>query len=312
MENGTRDFKALWKILGLAPKDVFSLEKEANRRYMQMLYQEEQIKVYSCLCRSPWCEHCSKFCATSNTIRDRLANLQWDRVRQVVLTVSRGTDASTIMEDIRKRRAIPKLIQSLGLGKRKWLWVLEFHADGYPHWHLFIENDRGRAGMIGKERIQSIWGYGHVWESYPKDSKHWGAITGYHRKAGYFAGETKKHQLTLPFYLMHQNRVRKFGANFKTAAEEKKVFKEESLEKKSVPGTVRRKRDQKPYQERLEECNTTCKVKKGESWLTINVPGSAVRHYAVERLETIDHSTFQGTHSETIDFILELPGKKVI
>lgn len=312
MENGTRDFKALWKILGLAPKDVFSLEKEANRRYMQMLYQEEQIKVYSCLCRSPWCEHCSKFCTTSNTIRDRLATLQWDRVRQVVLTVSRETDASTIMEDIRKRRSIPKLIQSLGLGKRKWLWVLEFHADGYPHWHLFIENDRGRAGMIGKERIQSIWGYGHVWESYPKNAKHWGAITGYHRKAGYFAGETKKHQLTLPAYLMHQNRVRKFGANFKTAAEEKKVFKEESLKGKSVPGTVRRKRDQKPYQERLEGCNTTCKVKKGESWLTIDAPGSDVRNYAMERLETIDHSTFQGAHSETIDFILELPCKKVI
>ena len=312
METGTRDFKALWKILGMAPKDVFALENEANRRYMQELYQEEQIKVYSCLCRSPWCEHCSKFCATANTIRDRLASLQWDRIRQVVLTVSRETDASVTMEDIRKRRAIPKLIQSLGLGKRKWLWVLEFHADGFPHWHLFIENDRGKSGMIGKERIQKLWGYGHVWESYPKDAKHWGAITGYHRKAGYFAGETKKHQLTLPAYLMHQNRVRKFGANFKTPSEEKDVFKKETLKEGGQSMAKGRKREQKPYTDRLKACNTTCKVKKGESWITINAPGSAVRTYASERLESIDHSTFQGTQDETIDFILELPGKTLI
>jgi len=313
MEKGTRDFKSLWKVLGLAPKDVFALEREAHRRYMQKLYQEEQIKVYSCLCRSPWCEHCSKFCETSNTIRDRLSTLQWDRVRQVVLTVSRKTSADIIMENIRKRRAIPKLIQSLGLGERKWLWVLEFHADGFPHWHLFIENDRGKAGMIGKERIQRIWEYGHVWESYPKDAKHWGAITGYHRKAGYFAGESKKHQLTLPDYLMHQNRVRKYGANFKTPVEEKRSNKEIKLAKKATPGKdSKEKRKQKPYHERLISCNTTCKIKRDKSWITIEAPGSAVRAYAMEKLESIDHSTFQGTQDETIDFILELPHKSPI
>lgn len=316
-----RDFKALWRDCGYSPQEIFELEKEAARRSRDHFVQEAQMKVYSCTCRSAWCEHCSKFCATSDTIRDRLSLLDWSSVRQVVLTVSREVPADVAMEKIRKNRSIAKLIKALGLKDRRWLWVLEFHADGYPHWHLFIENRAGKAGMIGKNNVARYWKHGHVWESYPKDKKHWGAITGYHRKAGYFAGETKKHQLTLPPYLMESNRVRKFASNYKNDLMEK--LKRSNKDKDSgvlteaakqdqprKPSKYVKKRVQKSYQDRLSACNTTCKVEKGGSWVIVDAPGSEVRQFAKENLDSIDYQTFQGTHEEIIDFILQIPGHR--
>lgn len=234
--------------------------------------------------------------------------MKWDHVRQVVLTVSRETPAEIAMEEIRKNRVIPNLIRALGLGERRWLWVLEFHADGYPHWHLFIENLRGRPGMIGKERIQKLWKRGNVWESYPKDAKHWGAICGYHRKAGYFGSENKAHQLTLPEYLLNQSRVRKYASNFK-----KEVYKEGSpgtmiADEQSLAKGPGRKRTQKAYRERLKACNTTCKVCKDGAWMSIDAPGSEIREKAETRLETISFKTYQGTHEEIIDFISQVAG----
>lgn len=306
----TRDFKALYKATGLKPSDIFKLEKEGERRTRDDFCQPAQLKVYSCVCRSAWCEHCSKNCATSDTIRDRLSNMRWDQVRQVVLTVSRETPPEVAMESIRKNRAIPKLIKNLGLKDKRWLWVLEFHADGYPHWHLFIENKRGRAGMIGKDRIQTLWKRGNVWESYPKDRKHWGAITGYHRKTGYFAGETKAHQLVLPEYLIDQSRVRKFGSNFKLETKGRVDREKVSSTEKpglSIPVPAKpRKRAQKSYRTRINACNTTCKVEKNGSWMLLGVPGSAVRRYAKERLDSIDFQTFNGTHEEIIDLIIDI------
>lgn len=301
MVDDTRDFKALYRATGMTPKEVFSLENEWERRKREFLCQESQLKVFSCICRSAWCEHCCKFCATSETIRDRLSDMRWDSVRQVVLTVSRETPAPEAMEEIRRTRAIPHLIRSLGLGTRRWLWVLEFHADGYPHWHLFIENTRGRSGLIGKHKIQRLWGRGHVWESYPKTSDHWGAICGYHRKSGYFAGESKAHQLTLPDYLMDQSRVRKFGSNFTLTQGRENIRKDEKTVSSPRP---RPKRVQKPYRERLKGCNTTCKVcKGGVSWDTLPLPGSVIREKASQALDEVDYKTFNGTNDEIVDFI---------
>lgn len=309
-----RDFKALWRDCGLTPQDVFEYEHRADRERRDTLCQEAQIKVFSCNCRSPWCPHCSKFCKSSETIRERLADLQWDRVRQVVLTVSRGTPADEAMEKIRKTRAIPKMIKNLGLKDRRWLWVLEFHADGYPHWHLFIENLRGKAGMIGKSRVQAAWKHGNVWESYPKDEKHWRATTGYHRKAGYFAAEHKAHQLTLPSYLQHQSRVRKFSSNFDVSKRSlQKKVSGNAVEGEKTPANPKpgKKRVQKPYLQRLNECNTTCKVQKGRAWIEVQAPGSKIREAAICKLDAIDYQTFQGDHESIIDFLIEIedPGR---
>ncbi|MCK5795419.1 MAG: hypothetical protein KAH12_11970, partial [Anaerolineales bacterium] len=176
------------------------------------------------------------------------------------------------------------------------------------------------AGMIGKDNVARYWKYGHVWESYPKNKEHWAAITGYHRKAGYFAGETKKHQLTLPVYLMDQSRVRKYSSNYKNELIQK--LKRSNREKDSgviteaakpetprKPSKYGKKRVQRSYSDRLAACNTTCKVEKNGAWMLVNAPGSDVRQFAKERLDMIDYQTFQGTHEEVIDFIIASQGE---
>lgn len=202
---------------------------------------------------------------------------------------------------IRKRRAIARLVKSMGLSGCRWLWVLEFHRGGFPHWHLFIETTRGKGGMIGKKIIQKRWKHGIVWETYAKSEQHWQAICGYHRKAGYFAAETKAHQLELPEYLMGESRVRKYASNFKHPKETPAKPKA-----KVTGGEPRAQRVQKVYKERLAWCDTQAKIRKGGSWLEVPVPGAVVREKADERLEMIDYKTFRGDPEDIIDMIVEL------
>lgn len=298
-----RDYKRIYRALGLTPQEWNEIQRVWERKKKEKLFHTGQIHVYSCLCRSPWCPQCSKTCQTAQKIRNRLSILQWDRVRQVVLTVSRDKTPEESMEEIRRNRAIPKLIQALGLKGYRWLWVLEFHKGGYPHWHLFIETVRGKAGLIGKKKIQSLWKRGIVWETYAKSEKHWRAITGYHKKTGYFGAETKQHQLELPNYLREQNRVRKFASNYKTMGEE---LRKDIIKKDIDKDSCKKRTRQKSYTERLEQCNTKSKIEKDGSYLTVDMPGSQVRELAKKELEQIDYKTYRASREETIDFLIRL------
>ena len=106
------------------------------------------------------------------------------RVRHVILTVSRTWDPSSAYDTIMEEKTIPRLIGAVAPGE-PWLWVLEFHLDGYPHWHVIVEHD----GMIGHRRIADRWSWGLCWESWIRNSRHWGGIVGYFGKGGYFGGD---------------------------------------------------------------------------------------------------------------------------
>jgi hypothetical protein len=299
------DFKNLYRGTGVTPQEWIDLQRLWDRRRKEKLFHTGEINVYSCLCRSPWCPKCAKTCQTAQKIRERLQSLEWNRVRQVILTVSRDKPPQDIMKEIRKERAIPKTVARLGLKGKKWLWVLEFHKGGFPHWHLFIETRPGKEGIIGKKRIQSAWKYGHVWETYAKSVEHWKAITGYHKKTGYFGAETKQHQLELPGYLRKENRVRKFASNFLT--KEENEGKKTIIKKQSNEAETKKRSKAKSYDERLSNCDKTCKVSKAGSWIDVALPGSQVRKMAKEELEEIDYKTYRATKNETIDFISKLP-----
>jgi hypothetical protein len=60
----------------------------------------------------------------------------------------------------RMRRFLARLRKALG--KRfRWCWKLEFHEDGYPHWHLLIEYlERIPVEMLAE--LESWWGLGRV------------------------------------------------------------------------------------------------------------------------------------------------------
>lgn len=296
------DYKAIRKSTGLAPKEWIALQKLATKRANDKMFHSGELNIYSCVCRSPWCKNCAKSAPASETIRRRLTDLDWRATRQIVLTVNREKAPEKSFHHIRERRAIARLVKSMELSECRWLWVLEFHKGGFPHWHLFIETKVGKEGMIGKKFIQKRWKHGLVWETYAKSKEHWGAICGYHRKMGYFAAETKAHQLELPEYLMDQTRVRKYASNYMVSGG--KTAKPPKT--KATGKSSKAKRVQRVYKERLAKCNTTAKVKKGGSWLEVPIAGAKLRDIARDRLEEIDYKTFRGDVADIIDLVVEV------
>lgn len=123
-------------------------------------------------------------------------------------------------EDIRSKRRIPELIRKLKRGRKRkvgnrWIWErrplkvlnwivhLEWHKNGYPHYHVLLEVEGiGYRTRIGGDTIRSIWKPGKfVYETYFKDPKHWRNLVGDFNKTGYFHSE-KDHQGRLPSWAM--------------------------------------------------------------------------------------------------------------
>ena len=213
------------------------------------------VRVRGCLCRSVWCPRCAKISPTNAVIRDRLEVMDWRKVRHCILTVSRESAPSVRFEEVRKNRAIAKTMALLSVGR--WIWILEFHRGGWPHWHVLIENG-GR--MVGHGRLQAAWGRGLVWESPINSENHWRAIMGYHKSKGYLAGEAKGHQLELPEYLRGESRVRKFGASFTVSCPWPRQEQAEGR------GTRRKAAG---YKERFKYCDTETTLLVGGRALTV-------------------------------------------
>jgi len=84
---------------------------------------------------------------------------------------------------------------------------LEWHRDGYPHWHLFVLVDKaGHRGQIGFRKVLPYWEYGRVEEQNIHNQRHWDYLTGYFQKHGYFE-KTKGHQARLPEWARERKKV---------------------------------------------------------------------------------------------------------
>jgi hypothetical protein len=143
----------------------------------------------------------------------RLGDLRWDYVRHIELTVDRGRfrDGEEAFDEITFKRGVGNLVKNLertdGVKVVDWVNVVEWHRDGFPHWHLFVEVERaGKAGMIGHRVIKGRWPFGIVvWETPVKSEEHWKHLKGYFDRRGYF-GEGKGHQSELPQWAKKSNR----------------------------------------------------------------------------------------------------------
>jgi hypothetical protein len=182
-----------------------------------------------------------------------------------------------------------------------WVWILEWHVEGDPHWHLFIQTEKGRKGQIGNEKLLKHWKHGLVFESYIKSRKHWGRFTSYFGNNGYFnpndscQTKDKSHQLELPEWAKNVTyRIRKTGSMVKRSKEkneanrdEKKIENENFVEDKS-------KKDEdappKTYHEILESCgqSTMCQIRRGDSylvWMKIPIPYLHFKEYPGHYIE---------------------------
>ena len=264
-----------------------------------------------CKCGSVWC----KACFTQKHAPAHMATvrrLEWRSVRHVVLSVDRtkfktGREA---WEHVTAHKMIAGLVRNLRRGTKeqnsdsgswKWKriktatgksiilhpisltrykWFVEWHNDGFPHWHILIETVPGPAGRIEGARLRYYWPIARwVREDYVKNRKHWRALTGYVQKNGYFQKKDRAKegtlQGTLPEWALHMKglKIRRTGGNI-----DREVSAEEYFNKKGAceiidirtGEVIRRGREkvgrpsdvtEKTYHMRLSCCGTHTRVK---------------------------------------------------
>jgi len=116
--------------------------------------------------------------------------MQWRNVREILLSCNRTyRDGEDAYNTITHKRGLGKLIENLqrtrGIQVKDYVAFLEWHTDGYPHWHILIETDR--PAMIGYKLLKHYWPFGlWVTETYIKSQAHWDNLTGYFEKHGYW------------------------------------------------------------------------------------------------------------------------------
>lgn len=129
----------------------------------------------------------------------------WRKVRCVDLTYDRKKFKTPADALAHGGKNVSYLIDNLrhhGIEVLNWRKFLEWHADGYPHYHLYIEvAESGRAGMIGYDLLQELWDAGMVREWPVKSKAHWEHIIGYAAKTGYLH-KPKRHQVVFPEWLL--------------------------------------------------------------------------------------------------------------
>ena len=170
-----------------------------------------------CSCKSVWCPVCFR-----SRFHDRIVEIfspyDWQSTRHVILTVDPDLyeSPSAALEDIRKNRMVGEFIRRLRHGVKikagsrwvwkykpinilRWAWFLEWHKNGFPHYHVFIQTPlKGSAGMIGGDFLRDCWKISKiVKETYFRDEAHFREMTGYYANKGYFE-KGKEYQGRLP------------------------------------------------------------------------------------------------------------------
>lgn len=192
--------------------------------------------------------------------------LPYNKIRHVTLTLDPlkfKPDLDTYRYIVKQVSIFIKNLKRKKINIIRYIKVIEFHRSGLPHFHLLIQTSDGQK--IGKNLIQSVWGYGNCWERYFKNGREYKEFSGYFNKHGYL--ETgKEHQTELPLYLKQSTEVvRKFNYSFNF--EQKQVSVEEKKEKKDNPSN--KTRCHYTNEVRLSQCGQKTKVEGilyGDKW----------------------------------------------
>jgi hypothetical protein len=192
-------------------------------------YEEEPLSVMfrKHSCNTSWCPICG-LRRLQAILLEVFQTWDWKSVRSYVLTVDRGLYSSPYEAYLQiqrakelaefQRRVRKKLLQE-GLKILDYFWLLEWHKDGYPHWHFYVlVNKRGKAGRINpKINLTEAWGRAKfVKEGFIQSYGHWKRTLGYVAKHGYFV-DGKKEQAELPAWAKespysgpHKLRIKRF------------------------------------------------------------------------------------------------------
>lgn len=239
--------------------------------------------AHKCGCGSVWCIQCFLKRQAKYHFAE-LAKFNWKKTRQITLTLDRKqfSDGRAAWEHVNNHKKIAGMLRnfkrSYGINISKWKWFLEWHRDGFPHWHLFIEvENKGRAGMIGGDRIRQCWQLGRATESYIHDVKHWNEIIGYFQKHGYFKDKDKNHQIELPAWAREEEhlKIRRSGSKAKARTNKSEFIRAMNyFDKKGDldvidiktgeiirPGKGKTRRKNKSYKALFAECGQRTRIK---------------------------------------------------
>ncbi len=281
-----------------------------KREFVTLLPKKEHVQIIGCKvsCGSVWCQQCFVRKSGSKRIANRLAQLDWRATRHVVLTVDLkkfNGSGQCAFEHLKEIGAINQFIHNLKRTAKieivDWVWILEWHSDGAPHWHLFIQTQKGKCGKIGNENLLKHWKYGLVFESYIKSKAHWGKFTSYFGDNGYFDPKSrcetkdKSHQLELPDWANSISyRIRKTGSMVKKEMETNASIEGENkkIDEKCIEENCNEAIDQDPktYYEILESCGqaTMCQIRRGNSylvWAKLPIPYAEFKTYPGHYIE---------------------------
>lgn len=210
------------------------LDKISNQVWKDSADIEIPVAGRKCCCHSVWCPTCFRYLYL-NKIKKTFAPFDWRFTRQVVLTIDPANFLSPVeaLTHIRQKRSVGEFVRRLRHGVRekigkewrwkykpikivRWAWFLEWHSNGFPHFHVFLMLDKeGKAGMIGNEFLRDSWNLSSwVREEYFHSEKHFKTLTGYYADKGYFEKD-KKHQGILPDVIMDniRGKIKRYGSS---------------------------------------------------------------------------------------------------
>jgi hypothetical protein len=272
-------------------------------------FEEVQLIGSKVACGSVWCRDCYVRKGGSKRFSNRLSLLDWQSTRQIILTVDPkqfNFDGQAAYEYLKNKKALSQFVHNLKrtckIKITDWVWNLEWHKNGFPHWHLFLQTKKGMWGMVGNANLLQCWKYGIPREEHIHSQKHWDNFTGYFGGKGYFKGESKKdksHQLELPDWAKQVTyRIRKTGSKQleKTVEEIRAQQEKEALQKKEIKEQLEKlscRRDPKTYADILGECgqNTMCQIRRGANivYCKFGIPYKDFREFAGEFIHSIGY-----------------------
>jgi hypothetical protein len=287
------------------------------------------VQARKCKCGLVWCGQCSKG-KWAKKHGEELTAFDWKRTREVIVGIERERfeDGEAAWRYVLEHKMIPGFIRNLERGKKEkrgekwavkfkpvkiknWKWFLEWHKDGYPHWHIFIEvESEGSAGQIGGDMLRHYWPIAKwVKEHFFKSGVHWRNQVGYFEKNGYFH-KNKKHQTKLPEWAMDRAglRVRRSGGKnqkeesdlvrlcdyFRRRTQEVVDTRTGEIVKYKAPGDEKAK---KTYGERLKQCGhkTWMRIVTGRETIQgiFDIPYNEIRR------------NYEGEYSEGVGYIFK-------
>jgi hypothetical protein len=259
------------------------LKRGKDKRAGELAMGKSGLIARKCRCNKTWCRSCAVFNALK-IFREQMAYFRITYTRIIVLTIDRalfdGPEEALDYCNKYLRQFFRDLQRKHGINIKRWVAVLEWHGDAFPHFHCFLEIDkRGRHGQIGWRIIRECWGVGSITEDYFKNKSHYDSYCGYFAKHGYFS-KAKAHQCELPEMYRVSNRIIRRIRYSHMAGLVKKEDKETSCLFSRLRGRTERIR--RTNGEALDSCGQSCKIRvfwdnEFTCEETINVPYDDIR-----------------------------------